>query len=97
MKHVHAQTAHVNVHVLAQLVQVHAQACACACPRVCTCTRWEVTRETRQSGNSQGTTDLYYHSGPPRHAGVQRFRSRAEVARHFGLLTPTLTLMLTQR
>ena len=56
-----------------------------------------MTRETRQSGNSQGTTDLYYHSGPPRHAGVQRFRSRAEVARHFGLLTPTLTLMLTQR
>ena len=38
------------------------QACACACPRVCTCTRWEVTRETRQSGNSQGTTDLYYHA-----------------------------------
>jgi len=39
-----------------------------------------VTRETRQSGNSQGTTDLYYHSGPPKHQGVQRFRSRAEVA-----------------
>ena len=53
-----------------------------------------MTRETRQSGNSQGTTDLYYHSGPPKHQGVQRFRSRAEVARHFGLLTPTLTLTL---
>ena len=54
-----------------------------------------MTRETRQSGNSQGTTDLYYHSGPPKHSGVQRFRSRAEVARHFGLLTLTLPLTLT--
>tara|TARA_B100000795_G_scaffold23491_1_gene15725 strand:- start:64 stop:852 length:789 start_codon:yes stop_codon:yes gene_type:complete len=44
-----------------------------------------VTRETRQSGNSEGTTDLYYHSGTPRAAGVKRFRSRAEVARHLGL------------
>ena len=51
--------------------------------------RWEVTRETRQSGNSEGTTDLYYHSGTPRAAGVKRFRSRAEVARHLRLAGPS--------
>ena len=59
----------------------------CIC--TCTWTRWEVTRETRQSGNSEGTTDLYYHSGTPRAAGVKRFRSRAEVARHLGLAGPS--------
>ena len=78
MEHIrtHARThAHMHMHMHAWYVHI------CTC----TCTRWEVTRETRQSGNSEGTTDLYYHSGTPRAAGVKRFRSRAEVARHLGL------------
>ena len=46
---------------------------------------WVVTRETRMSGNSEGTTDLYFHNGTPKAPGVKRLRSRAEVARFLGL------------
>ena len=78
MEHIRTH-AHMHMHMHMHMHAWYVHICTC------TCTRWEVTRETRQSGNSEGTTDLYYHSGTPRAAGVKRFRSRAEVARHLGL------------
>ena len=41
---------------------------------------WYVTIEARKEGKTQGSSDMYYFS--PQH---KKFRSRAEVARHFGL------------
>ena len=47
---------------------------------------WSARSETRMTGNSAGTTDLYYFS-----TRGKKFRSAKEVARHFGLDTSTAT------